>query len=123
MQAIESETPPRPRRALPAPVAVPEPVQVPEPVKGGRYAHGLSMKTTLETVCMNPTLTSKAKFIALVLAAHFPTIRPSRERLMALTGISRAGVARGLEELRNERLLEWKSGKAHQANLYTCLWL
>ena len=116
----------RASRPPPAPQPIPprsESVEASDPVKGGFYAHGESMKRTLEKVCMNPNLTSKAKFLAMVLASHMPTIRPSRDRLMVLTGISRAGVARGLDELRHERLLEWKRGRAHQANLYTCLWL
>ena len=94
-----------------------------KPARNGSYAHGMSMAATLDKVCINPVLTTKAKCLALVLAAHFPDIRPSRERLMALTGISRAGVARGLDELLSMRLLEWKRGRAHQANRYTCLWL
>ena len=106
--------------SLPATTAVSEGIR---PVKSRSYAHGSSMKATLEAVCMRPDLSSKAKFIALVLASHYPTIRPSRERLMVLTGLSLKGVARGLDELRRSLLLEWKRGRAHQANLYTCLWL
>ena len=127
-RASRPQPAPRPRRALPEPEAVPEPVEVPEPTQdqgpvSSRYAHGVAMKATLDAVCMRPDLSSKAKFLAVILASHYPTIRPSRERLMALTGLSRAGVWRGLDELRQEYLLEWKRGSAHAANLYTCRWL
>ena len=94
-----------------------------EPVKSSYYAHGMAITKTFETVCGRPDLSSKAKLLALSLAAHYPTIRPSRERLMALSSISRAGVARGLTELRRKGLLEWKSGKAGVANKYFCRWL
>ena len=93
----------------------------PEPVV--TYAHGVSMKTTLAQVCARPDLSSKAKFIALTLASHAPTVQPSKQRLMQLTGLSRATVTRALVELRDKHLLSWKSGKSHQANLYVCCWL
>ena len=87
------------------------------------YAHGVSMKTTLAQVCARPDLSSKTKLVALVLAAHAPTVQPSKQRLMQLTGLSRATVTRALVELRDKHLLSWKSGKSHQANLYLCCWL
>ena len=89
----------------------------------GSYAHGLSMAATLKMVGAHPNLTSKAKFLALILASHFPTIRPSMSRLQMLTGYSTNSVQRGLAELKARALITWKRGRAHQANMYTCNWL
>ena len=90
----------------------------------GPYVHGVAVKMTIAAVCMRPDLSSKAKSIAVMLSLHFPHIKPSKERLSMLTGIrSDKTISRALNELRDKNLLSWKSGKSHQANEYTCLWL
>ena len=98
-----------------------------EPVKkatrNGSYAHGSSLKLTIEKVCGRLDVSSKAKFIAMILAAHWPHVRPPVERLMLLTGFGKSTVARGLAELNAVGLLNWKSGKSRVANEYVCQWL
>ena len=98
-----------------------EPVK--KPARTGSYAHGSSMKLTIEKVCGRPDVTSKAKFIAMILSAHWPHVRPPIERLMVLTGFGKSTIVRGLAELRKAGLLNWKRGKSRVANEYTCLWL
>ena len=75
-----------------------EPVK--KPSSTGLYAHGLSMAATLEKVCMRPDISGRAKSLALVLAAHWPDVRPSNQRLRILTGHSKRTVERGLAELK-----------------------
>ena len=98
-----------------------------EPVKkatrNGSYAHGSSLKLTLEKVLGRPDVSSKAKFIAMILSAHWPHVRPPVERLMLLTGFGKSTVARGLAELNAVGLLTWRSGKSRVANEYVCQWL
>ena len=99
-----------------------------EPVKThthtGPYVHGVAVKMTISAICMRPDLSAKAKSVAVMLALHFPNIKPSKERLKLLTGIlSDKTISRALIELRDKNLLSWESGKSHQANEYTCLWL
>ena len=63
---------------------------VKKPARTGSYAHGSSMKLTIEKVCGRPDVTSKAKFIAMILSAHWPHVRPPIERLRrTMPGCSR----------------------------------
>ena len=91
--------------------------------RNGSYAHGSSLKLTIEKVCGRPDVSSKAKFIAMILSAHWPHVRPPVERLMLLTGFGKSTVARGLAELNAVGLLTWRSGKSRVANEYVCQWL
>ena len=59
------------------------------------------MKLTIEKVCGRPDVTSKAKFIAMILSAHWPHVRPPIEWLMMLTGFGKSTIVRGLAELKS----------------------
>ena len=74
---------------------------VKKPARTGSYAHGSSMKLTIEKVCGRPDVTSKAKFIAMILSAHWPHVRPPIEWLMMLTGFGKSTIVRGLAELKS----------------------
>ena len=71
------------------------------------YVHGVAVKETISAVCMRPDLSSKAKSIAVMLAAHYPNIKPSMKRLKLLTGIlSDKTISRALIELRGQKLAD-----------------
>ena len=93
-------------------------------VKTGSYANGLALAATISSVSMRPDLTWRAKALALALASHYPTVRPTIERLKLLTGMrSDRTVTQGLAELRQAKLLRWTHGDYHRANRYTLRWL
>ena len=98
-----------------------------EPVKkasrNGSYAHGMSMSTTVDKVCMRPDISWRGKAVAMALSSHWPTVRPTNERLRLLTGFAKGTIAKGLAELNAKGLLTWKSGKSRVANEYVCQWL
>ena len=115
-----------PPRQVPKAVKQAEPKQaeaVKQAPRTGLYAHGLSMAATLDKVCMRPDISGRAKSVAMVLAAHWPNIRPTRGRLGMLTGHSNRTIERALAELKAQGLLTWKRGKSGKANEYTCKWL
>ena len=97
-----------------------------EPVKKAAragYANGLSLAATVNAICMRPDISSRGKAVAMALASHHPTIRPTIERLQRLTGFAKNTVSKGLSELNSLDLLTWKRGKSRVANQYNCLWL
>ena len=88
------------------------------------YASGIGMRAALDRVCMRPDVSSKAKHVALTLAAHYPNVMPSIKRLQLLTGIkSHRTVNAALEELRGLGLLTWTRGNSSCTNVYQCLWI
>ena len=68
-----------PRREAEARQAEHEPVK--KAARNGSYAHGMSMAATLSKVYMRQDITWRAKSVASVLSAHWPHIKPSKERL------------------------------------------
>ena len=83
----------------------------------------MSLSLTAQKVSMRPDITWRAKAVAMALSSHWPTIRPSNQRLRLLTGFAKGTIAKGLAELKAQGLLTWKRGRSRKANEYTCLWL
>ena len=110
-----------PRREAEARQAEHEPVK--KASRTGSYAHGMSMAATVDKVCMRPDISWRGKAVAMALALHWPTVRPTNERLRLLTGFAKGTIAKGLDELNCLGLLTWKSGKSRVANEYVCQWL
>ena len=81
------------------------------------------MGLTLDRVGARADITAKGKSIAMTLASHFPTVKPTKARLSRLTGLSIKTVTRALAELRGKRLLTWTRGNSSGANQYECVWL
>ena len=94
-----------------------------EPAPRAEYFCGVAMGLTLDRVGARADITAKGKSIAMTLASHFPTVKPTKARLSRLTGLSRATVTRALIELKDKHLLTWTRGNSSAANRYECFWL
>ena len=69
---------------------------------------------------------ARTKLVAIALSKFYGGkygVCPSIQRLQKITGASRATVYRALDDLREERLLEWEEGNRFHSNKYELKWL